>query len=63
MSEVNEKPVMIALSRRAKEAIKVALAMVIVGLFPQERWLLMLGTSLFVGVTTYLLMGKSKSYF
>ena len=115
MSEVDEKPVMIALSRRAKEAIKVALAMVlvyaiamqmgwdkpywggfsvvtinilshgvslsrgllrslgtlvgavaglaIVGLFPQERWLLMLGTSLFVGVTTYLLMGKSKSYF
>jgi len=30
MSEVDEKPVMIALSRRAKEAIKVALAMVLV---------------------------------
>ena len=112
---VDELLVMIALSTRAKEAIKVALALVLVyaiamqmgwdspqwagltvvtvnllsvgvslsrglmrslgtlvgavaglaiaGLFPQERWLLMLCLSLYVGFTTYLLMGKSKSYF
>ena len=35
----------------------------IASLFPQERWLLMLCLSLYVGFTTYLLMGKSKSYF
>ena len=106
---------MIALSKRAKEAIKVALAMVIVyaiamqmgwdkpywagftvvtinvlstgvslgrglarslgtlvgalaglviiGLFPQERWWLMLCVSLYLGFCTYLLTGKNQSYF
>ena len=115
MSEVDEKRVMITLSTRAKEAIKVALALVLVyaiamqmgwpepfwagltvvtinilsvgnslsrglmrssgtlvgaaaglaiaGLFPQERWLLMLCLSVYLGFTTYLLTGKNQSYF
>jgi len=115
MSGVEEKRVMIALSTRAKEAIKVAFAMVVVygiamqmgwdkpywagftvvtinvlsagvsitrglarslgtlvgavaglviiGLFPQERWWLMLCLSLYLGFCTYLLTGKNQSYF
>ncbi len=115
MPEVDEKRVMITLSTRAKEAIKVALAMVVVyaiamqmgwdkpfwagitvvtinilsagvsltrgimrslgtlvgavaglaimGLFPQERWWLMICMSLFVGFCTYMLTGKGQSYF
>ncbi len=115
MPEVDEKRVMITLSTRAKEAIKVALAVVIVyaiamqmgwdkpywaaftvvtismlsvgvslsrglarslgtlvgavaglaivGLFPQERWWLMLCVSLYVGFCTYMLTGKNQSYF
>ncbi len=37
--------------------------LVIVALFPQERWLLMLCVSLYLGVCTYLLTGQNQSYF
>jgi uncharacterized membrane protein YccC len=35
----------------------------IIGLFPQERWWLMVCVSLYVGFCTYKLTGKSQSYF
>lgn len=38
-------------------------ALLIIGLFPQERWLLMLCASLCLGFCTYMLTGKSQSYF
>jgi uncharacterized membrane protein YccC len=35
----------------------------IIGLFPQERWWLMICVSLYVGFCTYMLTGKNQSYF
>ena len=35
----------------------------IMGLFPQERWWLMICVSLYVGFCTYMLTGKNQSYF
>jgi uncharacterized membrane protein YccC len=35
----------------------------IIGLFPQERWLLLLCASLCLGFCTYMFTGKSQSYF
>ncbi|MBT8365867.1 MAG: FUSC family protein [Deltaproteobacteria bacterium] len=35
----------------------------IMGLFPQERWWLMICLSLYVGFCTYMLTGKNQSYF
>ena len=38
-------------------------ALAIMGLFPQERWWLMICVSLYVGFCTYMLTGKHQSYF
>ena len=37
--------------------------LVIMGLFPQNRWLMMVCMSLYLGFGTYMLTGKSLSYF
>jgi len=40
-----------------------AAGLVIIGMFPQERWLLMLCLSLYLAFCTYMLTGKNQSYF
>lgn len=40
-----------------------AAGLAIMGLFPQERWSLMISMSLYVGFCTYMLTGKNQSYF
>jgi uncharacterized membrane protein YccC len=37
-------------------------ALTLIALFPQERWLLMLSLSLYVGFCTYMLTGKRWQY-
>jgi uncharacterized membrane protein YccC len=38
-------------------------ALVLIGLFPQDRWLFMLFLSAYVGICTYLMTGKKRQYF
>lgn len=51
------------LARSLGTLVGAAAGLVIIGLFPQERWLLMLCLSLYLGVCTYLLTGQNQSYF
>ncbi|WP_066961654.1 FUSC family protein [Microbulbifer sp. Q7] len=38
-------------------------ALVLVGLFPQDRWLLMAALSLWIGGCTYMMLGSPRAYF
>jgi len=43
--------------------VAVVVALLLIGLFPQERWLFMAALSLYVGLCTYLATGPKRQYF
>jgi uncharacterized membrane protein YccC len=51
------------MARSLGTLVGAVVALLIIGLFPQERWSLMLCASLCLGFCTYMLTGKSRSYF
>jgi len=51
------------IARSLGTLVGAVVALLIIGLFPQERWLLMLCASLCLGFCTYMLTGKRQSYF
>ena len=38
-------------------------ALILIGLFPQQRWFFMLALSLWVGICTYMMLGSGRAYF
>ena len=51
------------LMRMLGTLVAAIVALVLVGLFPQDRWLFMAALSLWVGCCTYLALGSSRAYF
>jgi len=51
------------IARSLGTLVGAVVALLIIGLFPQERWWLMICVSLFVGFCTYMFTGKNQSYF
>ncbi len=38
-------------------------ALILIGLFPQQRWMFMFSLSLWVGICTYMMLGSGRAYF
>ncbi|WP_226703013.1 FUSC family protein [Microbulbifer elongatus] len=51
------------LMRMLGTLVAAVVALVLVGLFPQDRWLFMAALSMWVGCCTYLALGSSRAYF
>ncbi|WP_193164757.1 FUSC family protein [Microbulbifer hainanensis] len=43
--------------------VAAVVALCLIGLFPQERWMFMVGLSLWVGVCAYMMQGSNRAYF
>jgi len=43
--------------------VAVVVALLLIGLFPQERWLFMVALSSYIGLCTYLMTGQKRQYF